>query len=192
MPCRGTAAITGAVGGDGGLLKEGEGWFWLFNPANTYAGATTVTQGNLAVAPVHWVRRPSRASPFPTPAPSSPVSPPAPPPTASATRRLTALADTTFSTAPASTALGFDTCYEDFAFTSDFPFIRLKKLGTHTLNLTGSAPDLGPVDVAWQGTRPDRHRQPRAHTYSVAVGAAPDASARAVLRLAGTALNTSG
>jgi hypothetical protein len=48
----GTAAITGAIGGDGGLLKEGEGWFWLFNPANTYAGATSVTQGNLyAVAP---------------------------------------------------------------------------------------------------------------------------------------------
>jgi autotransporter-associated beta strand protein len=187
----GTAAITGAVGGDGGLLKEGEGWFWLFNPANTYAGATTVTQGNLyAVAPgtlgaqavagltvsdtgafVARVASGTSADGF-------------------SHAQLTALADTTFSTAPASTALGFDTCYEDFAFTSDFPFIGLKKLGTHTLSLTGSAPDLGPVDV-YNGeldlTATGNHAL---HTYSVAVGAAPDASARAVLRLAGTALNT--
>ncbi len=187
----GTAAITGAVGGDGGLLKEGEGWFWLFNPANTYAGATTVTQGNLyAVAPgTLGAQAVAGLTVSDTGAFIARV--------ASGTSadgfshaQLTALADTTFSTAPASTALGFDTCYEDFAFTSDFPFIGLKKLGTHTLSLTGSAPDLGPVDV-YNGeldlTATGNHAL---HTYSVAVGAAPDASARAVLRLAGTALNT--
>ncbi len=187
----GTAAITGAVGGDGGLLKEGEGWFWLFNPANTYAGATTVTQGNLyAVAPgtlgaqavagltvsdtgafIARVASGTSADGF-------------------SAAQLAALADETVFTTSGTTALGFDTCYEDFAFTSDFPFIGLKKLGAYTLNLTGNAPDLGPVDV-YNGeldlTATGSHAL---HTYSVSVGAAPDASARAVLRLAGTALNT--
>ncbi|HQL50155.1 MAG TPA: autotransporter-associated beta strand repeat-containing protein [Kiritimatiellia bacterium] len=187
----GTAAITGAIGGDGGLLKEGEGWFWLFNPANTYAGATSVTQGNLyAVAPGTLGAQAaagltvSDTGAFVARVASGTSS------DGFSAAQLAALADETVFTTSGTTALGFDTCYEDFAFTSDFPFIGLKKLGAYTLNLTGNAPDLGPVDV-YNGeidlTATGNHAL---HTYSVTVGAAPDAAARAVLRLAGTALNT--
>jgi len=187
----GTAAITGAIGGDGGLLKEGPGWFWLFNPANTYAGATTVTQGNLyAVAPgtlgaqaiagltvsdtgsfIARVASDSSSDGF-------------------SHTQLAALADGTVFTTPGATALGFDTRYEDFIFTEDFPFIGLKKLGKHALKLTGHAPDLGLIEI-YDGeldlTGTGHHAL---HTYSVTVGATPDASALARLRLTGTALNT--
>lgn len=187
----GTIAITGTIGGDGGLLKEGAGWFWLFNPANTYADATTVTQGNLyAVAPGSLgAQATAGLTVSDTGSFIARV--------ASATStdgfshaQLAALADTAFSTAPASAAFGFDTCYEDFAFTSDFPFVGLKKLGPYTLTLPGNAPDLGAIDV-YNGeldlTATGDHAL---HTYWVSVGMTPDTSVCAVLRLADTALNT--
>ncbi len=187
----GSAAITGQVGGDGGLLKEGVGWFWLFNPANTYAGATTVTQGTLyAVAPGALGAQAdagltvSGAGAFVARVASGTSS------DGFSAAQLAALADETVFTTPGATAIGFDTCYEDFAFTGDFPFLGLKKLGAHTLSLTGSAPDLGTVEV-YNGeldlTATGNHAL---HKRSVTVGADADASSLAVLRLAGTALDT--
>ena len=187
----GTAAITGTVSGDGGLLKEGEGWFWLFNPANTYGGATTVTQGNLyAVAPGSLgAQAVAGLTVSDTGSFIARV--------ASATStdgfshaQLADLAGTAFSTAPASAAFGFDTCYEDFAFTSDFPFVGLKKLGPYTLTLPGNVPDLGAIDVYNGELDLTASGDHALHTYSVSVGSTPDASVLAVLRLADTALNT--
>ena len=182
----GSSAITGAIGGPGGLLKEGPGWFWLLNPANTYAGATTVTQGNLyAVSPGSLgtpaaltvsdggaliARAASGTSPDGWTKP-----------------QIEAIANTTVFTAP-STSLGIDTLYADFDYTGDFPYIGLRKLGPYTLTLTGAATNLGPVNV-YNGTLDlTGTGDHNLHGHTANIGMEPNALA--ILNLANASLNT--
>ena len=182
-----SAAVTGSIGGNGGLLKEGDGWFWLLNSANTYAGTTAVTQGNLYATSPHSLG--SQAVSGLTVSGSGAL--------------IARTASTAFPdgwtesdlgaisfAATETTALGFDTADEDFSYAGDLPYVGLKKLGSHTLTLTGSAQDLGDVDVyngeldlSGTGTHD-------LHGYSVSIGAASDAASLAVLRLADASLNT--
>jgi autotransporter-associated beta strand protein len=182
-----SATFAGAVGGDGGLLKDGLGWLWLLNPANTYAGATVVTQGTLYAASAGSLG----ASALTVSAAGTLVARAA---SASSTdgwadAEIAAIADASVFATPG-TSLGIDTVYEDFDFSADLPYIGLKKFGPRTLTLTGSAPDLGALavydgELDLSGTGIHNH-----HTYSVAVGASPASAPVAVLRLADTALNT--
>ena len=183
----GTATITGAISGPGGILKEGPGWFWLLNPSNPYAGATSVTQGSLyAVSPgsvgtsgnisvkgagaSFIVRAASATSPDGWPAPAMNA------------------AIATAGTFESDTFLGIDTCYDDFVFSGSYPFIGLKKLGSYKLTLQGTAPDLGSL-IVYDGeldlTSTGAHNL---HGYSAFVGYQPDSAMLATLRLADTTL----
>ncbi|MDA3927075.1 MAG: autotransporter-associated beta strand repeat-containing protein [Kiritimatiellae bacterium] len=188
-PAEGTASITGAVGGNGGLLKDGEGWFWLFNPVNTYAGATTVSQGNLyAVSPGSLGTQ--AAAGLTVSDTGSFVAR-----VASNTSidgwtasELNAIANSSAFTAGTSTSLGFDTIYEDFNYTGDFPYIGLSKVGPYALTLTGDAPDLGPLTVYDGELDLSGSGDHNLHTHSVYVGASAAAELPAILRLADTTL----
>gem|GEM_PF-2196027 len=185
----GTLSIPSVISGPAGILKEGPGWVWLLNPANTYTGPTAITNGNLyAVSPGSLgtsgnisvqgagasliVRAASATSPdgWSEPAINAAIS-----------------AAGTFE---ANTYLGLDTIYEDFLFSGNYPFVGLKKLGPHKLTLTGTAPDLGGITVYDGELDLSNTGDHHLHTYNIHVGAQPDAAAHGVLRLANTSLDT--
>lgn len=187
----GTASLTGVIGGDGGLLKEGDGWFWLLNPANTYAGATTVTQGNLyAVSPASLGT--SAASALSVSGSGGFVVRAASGTSADGWSKaeIEGIANASVFTADGRTSLGIDTAYENLSYTEDLPYVGFRKFGPYTLSLTGSAPDMGALSVyngeldlsgsGFHNLRGD----------SVTVGMAPDAASLAVLRLASASLET--
>jgi len=185
----GSATITGAISGPGGLLKEGPGWFWLLNPANTYQDATTVTQGNLyAVSPASigtsgnltvtgdgasFLARAAAAG-----SPDGWTKP----------EIETTLTGGAFMP---ETYFGIDTCYEDFDYTAAYPHTGIKKLGPHKLTLSGAAPDLGGITV-YDGeldlTGSGDHRLHSA-ARNVYVGAQADATKLGILRLENTSLD---
>jgi autotransporter-associated beta strand protein len=187
----GSGSITGVIGGDGGLLKEGPGWFWLFNSANTYAGATAVTQGNLyAVSPGSLGAQ--AASALTVSGTGTFIARAASATSAdgwSAADIASIAADTVFTT-PGTTSLGLDTLYEDFVVSADLPYTGLQKFGPRKLTLTGAAPDLGALTVhngELDFTGTGGHNL---HAYSVTVGATSGSSTASVLRVAGATLRT--
>ncbi len=187
----GSGTITGAIAGNGGLLKEGPGWFWLLNSANTYAGATAVTQGILyAVSPDSLGTQGSSALTVSdtgsfhlrTAAGSSPDG-------WSATQ-IAEIADASTFTTPGTTTLGIDTIYEDFSYTGSLPYAGLSKYGPRKLTLTGGAPDWGSLtlfDGELDLTGTGSHDL---HANSLIVGALSTASTVSVLRVAGATLTT--
>jgi len=186
-----SGTITGAIGGDGGLLKEGDGWFWLFNPANTYAGATAVTQGNLyAVSPGSLGAQAgagltvSGAGGFVARVASDTS------PDGWSVAELEDIFDTDTFTTPGTTSLGFDTRYADLDYTAAIPHVGLKKFGAYKLTLSGSVQDLGAVEVYGGELDLTGTGGHSLGTNSVVVGAWSDTSAT-TLRLAGAALSTS-
>jgi len=183
-----SAAITGTISGDGGLLKEGPGWFWLLNSANTYAGATTVTQGTLYAASTGSLGA-SGAADLTVSGTGTFVA------HASATQgwtdaQIESIADFSVFTTPVTTALGLDTGSADFTYTGDLPHIGLKKLGPGKLTLSGSAPDLGGIEVYDGELDLSASGSHDLHTASLIVGASTAATPLALLRLADTSLAT--
>ena len=185
-----STTVTGPVGGNGGLLKDGLGWLWLLNTANNYGGATAVTQGTLyAVSPgllgasgptaltvfdgATFIARTASAA-FPN---------------GWTDAKIRSIADPAVFKTPAAT-LGIDTVSGDFDYTGDLPYAGLRKLGTYKLRLSGTATNLGALAI-YDGeldlTGTGSHNL---HGYSATVGASTNATSVAVLRLAGTTLKT--
>jgi len=186
----GSGSITGAIGGDGGLLKEGLGWFWLLNPANAYAGATSVTQGTLYAvspgslgAPAGSGLAVSGTGTFIARAASGTSA------DGWSAAEVASIADASVFTAPA-TSLGLDTLYEDFVVSADLPYTGLQKFGPRKLTLTGAAPDLGALTVHNGELDLTGTGDHNLHGYSVTVGATSGASTASVLRVAGATLRT--
>lgn len=187
----GTATITGLIDGDGGLLKDGDGWFWLLNAANRYAGSTIVTQGNLYVASPASLG--AHAASGLTVSGSGAVVARIASGTSSdgwSLSELASIATEAVFTTWGTTALGIDTLYENCTYANAWPYIGLKKLGSYTLKLTGVAPDLGALDV-YEGeldlTDTGAHNL---HTASVTVGMASSSTTVAVVRVAHATLAT--
>ena len=65
---------TGAIGGNGALIKTGTGALTLKTATNTYSGATTVSAGTLIGLPRRFPTRPT--SPWPAAPSSTPKSTP--------------------------------------------------------------------------------------------------------------------
>ena len=136
-----TAALHGPVGGEGSLLKDGPGWLWLLNPANTYQGGTTITQGNLyAVAPATLGTGPLTVSDNGTLVVRAGTG-------GWGASDIEAVASPSVFTTPGTTFLGFDTSSEDFEYTGPIPYLGIMKFGAYGLTLSGTAPELGSIFI---------------------------------------------
>ena len=185
-----SAALSGAIGGDGGLIKEGDGWFWLLNPANTYAGDTAVTQGTLyATAPGSLGTQTGAGLTVSGNATFIARAASGTSPDGWSDAQLASIANGSAFTST-NTALGIDTVYGDLDFTGSFPYTGLKKYGPFTLTLSGSAPDLGALNVYGGELDLSATGSHNLHAYSVTVGAATNALPLAALRLTDAELNT--
>ena len=137
----GSAALHGPVTGSGGILKDGAGWLRLLNPGNDYTGDTTVSQGFLyAAAPASVGTGTLTVSNTGTLVARTGTG-------AWEQTDIEAIADTDTFTTPVTTAIGFDTATDDFAYTASLPYISLRKYGPHTLTLSGDIPKLGSIYV---------------------------------------------
>jgi autotransporter-associated beta strand protein len=186
-----SGVITGQVNGDGGLLKEGLGWFWLLNPANTYAGATVVTQGTLyAVSSGSLGSQGGTALTVSDTGSFHLRTAVAGAPNGWSASDIAGIADASTFTTPGTTTLGIDTIYEDFSYTGSLPYTGLSKYGPRKLTLTGGAPDLGPLTVHDGELDLTATGSHNLHTNSIIVGALSTATTVSVLRVAGTTLTT--
>ena len=134
--------LAGEISGPGGLLKSLGGYTYLRNPANTYAGLTTVTNSLLhAYAP----------GSVPNVSDSLTVSGNGEFAVRNAAdgwslAQIEALAASgTFQSRTA--YLGIDTAEADLTYTADWPAIGLAKLGSSALTLTGTWPSPSGIRV---------------------------------------------
>ena len=144
----GSGSISGPVSGPGGLVKA-RGTTYLLNPENTYAGATTVTNGVLYVAA-------AGSLPDTTPAKLNVrqngvlvvryADDTATWPLAWAAEDIDAIATDAIFT-QSSAALGFDPYYADATYDGELSGFGLSKYGTRTQTLTGAANAPGHIRV---------------------------------------------
>ena len=175
------------ITGPGGVIKEGPGWVWLHNTANTYLGATTVTQGTLyATAPgslgaqtTNGLTVTETGTLFVRHAPG-----------AWTKEQIEGIA-TTDTFTPCTTALGIDTVHEDLAYTATYPHIGLHKHGPHKLTAPGATgSDLGSITVYDGELDLSNTGAHNLHNQSITVGAGNTTAMTATLRLQDTALDT--
>jgi autotransporter-associated beta strand protein len=186
-----SGVITGQIDGNGGLLKEGPGWFWLLNAANTYAGATAVTQGTLyAVSSSSLGSQGGSALTVSDTGSFHLRTASGSSPDGWSASDIAGIADASTFTTPGTTTLGIDAIYEDFTYAGSLPYAGLSKYGHRKLTLTGGAPDLGPLtlyDGELDMTGTGSHNL---YANSLIVGALSTASTVSVLRVAGASLTT--
>nr|MBP7637848.1 autotransporter-associated beta strand repeat-containing protein [Kiritimatiellia bacterium] len=134
--------LAGEISGSGGLLKSLGGYTYLRNPANTYAGLTTVTNSLLhAYAPgsvpnVFDSLTVSGNGEFAVRNAADGWS----------LGQVEALASSGAFTSRTA-YLGIDTAEADLTYTADWPATGLSKLGPYALTLTGDWPVTGPIRV---------------------------------------------
>lgn len=187
----GSGTITGSIGGNGGLLKEGPGWFWLLNAANNYAGATTVTQGTLYAVSASSLGSQGGAAVTVTNTGTLLVRAAASgSPDGWSASQIEGIAKPSIFTTPGTTTLGIDTIYADFSYSGSLPYAGLSKLGPRKLTLTGAAPDWGPLTIQDGELDLTGTGSHNLHTNSLIVGALSTASTVSVLRVAGATLTT--
>lgn len=178
--------FSGVLSGAGGLRKT-EGFTHLTGIQNTYAGATEVTGGTLLALAASSVP----AADFSRVSVSGSGTFVVRPDGAAAGQlgwsnsEINALINAGVFKAR-STTLGFESMYDDYAFSGLLPIAGLAQFGPKTVTIESSTAALGPVTV-YNGELGFATGSHALDTYSVTVGAEPLNSALATLRLSGSA-----